>query len=184
VARIVTGYKCQKCGKYYSNLRNDLADVALNGYRCLQCGAQLPYGTGDQALISTNATNVFWKALLCLALAALVGQLVRTSRNVQPGSTEDTIIVALTVILAVAIWLGMTALGRKRSEAGPLLTNESSRAIQKTKQSQKVISCAEFSETYSRMSDDELRRLATDRQSLVENARQALGSEMQKRQIT
>jgi DNA-directed RNA polymerase subunit RPC12/RpoP len=183
MAKYVVGYRCGKCGKYYSNLRDDLADVALNGYRCLQCGAQLPYGTGDQALTSKNAANVFWKALTCIALAALVGQLVRASRNVQPGSTEDKIIFELSVILAVAIWFGMTALGRKRSEAGPLLADDDSR-VQKPNKARKIISSAEFADTYSRMSDDELRRLATDRQSLVENARQALGSEMQKRRIT
>src|ERR1035437_7280533 len=41
-----------------------------------------------------------------------------------------------------------------------------------------------FSETYSQMSDDELLRIKADSASLVEEAKQALESELQKRQIT
>ncbi len=42
----------------------------------------------------------------------------------------------------------------------------------------------DFSETYSKMSDDELLRIEADRESLVEEAKQALEEEIKKRQIT
>jgi len=42
----------------------------------------------------------------------------------------------------------------------------------------------DFSETYSKMSDDELLRIKADAASLVEEAKQALKSEFEKRQIT
>jgi hypothetical protein len=45
-------------------------------------------------------------------------------------------------------------------------------------------SSQDFAETYSKMSDDELLRIEADRESLVEEAKLALGQEIQNRQIS